>query len=281
MTDPYRDQGAKCPTCHVGPMRGFGQRSLCDQCGGMMIAVADLEASINLPGELVVEDGAPGRPCPACMQIMAVATLRLGKDQYGGGVERCAKHGLWLDGGILEKALVVFGRRHYVSNRRSYVNQGGGFQMFGHVQAYVPGGGGGGTLAIQNWWMRTHPREHTPFHSAFADAKLACPCCDGSELHLQAERWPCARCDGAFVENAALEEMMGEMRGAPWDLPAVGGRAGLRHCPACKELMTVQQLEGVEVDRCASHGIWFDAGELAVALHHTAPAKGWLRWLLR
>jgi Zn-finger nucleic acid-binding protein len=99
-------------------------------------------------------------------------------------------------------------------------------------------------------------------------------------LQARGERWPCASCDGAFVENPALEQMMGEMRKAPWELPEAAGEAGARACPACAEAMVVQHLEGVEVDRCAAHGVWFDAGELAIALHGSAPPRGWLARLL-
>jgi Zn-finger nucleic acid-binding protein len=281
VTDPYREVGVACPQCKVS-LRGFGDRAVCDQCGGMMIKAKDLEAQIGL-GELYVEDdGGEGHPCPLCERTMAKATLRIEADKCR-GAQRCTQHGVWLQGGMLEVVLEGFGRRHRTPRRGGGVDTspGGGMVMFGHVQTYMPGGtGGGGALAVQNWWMRTKPHVHTPYASTLAGKTLACPSC-GEPLQLIGERWPCARCDGAFVENAALVEMMSEMRGKPWDLPAGDGTVGRRNCPACAAAMTVQMMEGVEVDRCAHDGVWFDAGELASALHHTAPAKGWLKRLLR
>ena len=119
---------------------------------------------------------------------------------------------------------------------------------------------------------------HTPYASALKDQALACPACSGP-LALDGERWPCQRCDGVFVETSALEQMMAEMRGVPWQMPS-NGSAGTRACPACKQAMAVHRLDGIEVDRCAMHGVWFDSGELAYALHGKPPEKSWLRRLI-
>lgn len=36
----------------------------------------------------------------------------------------------------------------------------------------------------------------------------------------------------------------------------------IKNCPICNKEMTKDSLNGVTVDRCLMHGIWFDKGEL-------------------
>ncbi|MBX3160524.1 MAG: zf-TFIIB domain-containing protein [Deltaproteobacteria bacterium] len=101
-----------------------------------------------------------------------------------------------------------------------------------------------------------------------------------------------------FVENAALEAMVTEMARQPWRLPAPqarahGGHEGdpyrdrlndgeVRGCPACQGAMVDEQIATVVIDRCATHGLWFDQGELATALANAVePPKGLGAWLKR
>src|SRR5262249_19047174 len=35
-----------------------------------------------------------------------------------------------------------------------------------------------------------------------------------------------------------------------------------RRCPDCEAALTPCELEGAALDRCATHGVWFDEGEL-------------------
>lgn len=52
---------------------------------------------------------------------------------------------------------------------------------------------------------------------------------------------------------------------------AVLQRAGERlPCPTCGDPMHATEIHGVELDRCAKHGIWFDKPELEVALQRVA-----------
>jgi len=37
---------------------------------------------------------------------------------------------------------------------------------------------------------------------------------------------------------------------------------GDRFCPVCDKTLEVQEKEGISIDVCAEHGIWFDQGEL-------------------
>jgi len=92
-----------------------------------------------------------------------------------------------------------------------------------------------------------------------------CPACKialGSHGH----RYTCETCSGVFVENAALVELMNEMRDEPWELPPAEGAPGERACPVCAIAMTAERFEGIELDRCPPHGLWFDRDELAASL---------------
>lgn len=43
-------------------------------------------------------------------------------------------------------------------------------------------------------------------------------------------------------------------------------------CPVCAKTMAPVVLEGVAVERCDGHGVWFDEGELQVAIDHARRA---------
>ena len=49
--------------------------------------------------------------------------------------------------------------------------------------------------------------------------------------------------------------------------------------------MIVELLEGVTIDRCAGHGVWFDDSELQAALHHASAEPtglgGWIKQLFQ
>jgi len=58
----------------------------------------------------------------------------------------------------------------------------------------------------------------------------------------------------------------------------------LRACPSCNRGMDPVGLDGVALDRCAKHGIWFDAKELETALQRagdgeTSQDSDWSLWL--
>jgi Zn-finger nucleic acid-binding protein len=120
-----------------------------------------------------------------------------------------------------------------------------------------------------------------PYRSPLAG--LACPECQEA-LELVGKLWPCERCAGVFVENAPFEEMVVEIAGGPWVLPATSGQPGARACPACRAPMHVESFHGSELDRCAQHGIWFDDAELADVLANSpveTPPSGIGGWLGR
>jgi Zn-finger nucleic acid-binding protein len=152
--------------------------------------------------------------------------------------------------------------------------------MAGIASAFGGGGPASGGLAISHW-KQHRPRAHTLFVSAHKDVKLDCPACR-VPLAYHGDRWACGTCRGLFVENEALVALVREMALAPWELPALAGRPGDRACPICKTPLIVEVLEGVTIDRCDVHGVWFDDRELEQALHHSsAPPDGLVAWLKR
>nr|MBA3542295.1 zf-TFIIB domain-containing protein [Deltaproteobacteria bacterium] len=46
-----------------------------------------------------------------------------------------------------------------------------------------------------------------------------------------------------------------------------------RPCAECKAPMQLVNLANVALDRCAQHGVWFDADELTVLLKHSKQFK--------
>jgi Zn-finger nucleic acid-binding protein len=83
----------------------------------------------------------------------------------------------------------------------------------------------------------------------------------------------CDRCGGLLIEPAMLERIV-QARDATTGLHlALPRRTYEREanvsyipCPVCDKIMNRQvfgRISGVIVDVCRSHGVWFDAGELA------------------
>jgi Zn-finger nucleic acid-binding protein len=124
---------------------------------------------------------------------------------------------------------------------------------------------GAGPRGLSFSERRARPMSVTPFSSAFAGHTLLCPVCKIG-MGLQGHRYVCEQCKGVFVENAALVEMMSAMRDEPWGLPPAEGPPGARPCPVCAAVMSSERVDAIELDRCASHGVWFDRDELAESL---------------
>lgn len=88
----------------------------------------------------------------------------------------------------------------------------------------------------------------------------------------------CLSCHGIWFDADELE-LLAEKAGR--DLrPAVLGHAPAdkvteqsRRCPRCRRKMAKVEVPGgskVIVDRCAEHGVWFDAGELGAVMSELA-----------
>ncbi|MBL0214692.1 MAG: zf-TFIIB domain-containing protein [Myxococcales bacterium] len=289
MTDVYRTSGFLCPSCTNTPLREFGTRLVCDECNGMLIDAEDIATSIHeLDGEsqpLVTDDDQPTtQACPRCTQAMISSELSLGKLRLKGRFMRCTRDGIWFPRDAMTAAFARASRSRPGGGRGSGAPSGGsgGSGMTGVMNTISGAFGSGpasGRLAISHW-ESNRPRVHTLFVSAYKDRTLGCPSCKEAKLQFQGDRWACATCAGAFVENAALTAMVEEMTAAPWEIPAVTGAGSDRHCPVCAELMAVEVLEAVTIDRCAPHGVWFDDTELQTALHHaSSPDRGVGSWI--
>jgi len=99
-------------------------------------------------------------------------------------------------------------------------------------------------------------------------ASSTCPSCLTHPALAQAGRTDrCATCDGAWIHEDVLVGMLQERTSAlvflPWhERPQ--DRA--RPCAVCAAQLQPVSLGSVALDRCAEHGIWFDADELAALI---------------
>jgi len=273
--EPYRSSGQSCPHCPGVPLREFHQRHICDGCQGILIGFDDLMSAIedlsNTTQKLAYRDERPtGSMCPICQRTLTACrvnvigekTLKLEADFL-----RCAGDGLWFPEGALAALLA---KLSHVARRWGSASSDatpGSTRTTGldGLPTQTDGSASSG-LRISHWHERT--RRRTPTLSpvtAYADRQLACPVCAEASLLFQGDRWTCATCLGAFLQDAALVGLVTEMTEEPWELPPPSGAIGPRACPICTEPMIVEAAE-VTIDRCAGHGVWFDAGDLGTAL---------------
>jgi Zn-finger nucleic acid-binding protein len=107
----------------------------------------------------------------------------------------------------------------------------------------------------------------------YRDSFEKCPRC-GVELVDARSARGCRACGGLWVEEPVLTEMIHEMlppRPLGRLVLAVIDRTGAPiGCPTCGEAMDLTSIHEVVLDRCAKHGIWFDALELQTALQRVA-----------
>jgi len=278
MGDAYRTASYLCPSCPGGvPLREYGTRLVCDTCDGILLSVEDFASQVRGREVRVIDDGGATRACPRCLRPMRGCVLAVGPRHVHTALVRCERDGIWFGDGALMAVYEEIG-----SGGMGPGSAGRGDGGFGPMY----GGSVGWTRAARA--RRLPPREHSePVPpSELRDRRLPCPnaACEGQALRFEVSRWACDRCDGVFVENAALEALAGEMTSQPWQLPPISGGPGERRCPACASPLVVEPLEGETVDRCAEHGVWFDPAELEGALQHAAgvePATERRSWLWR
>src|SRR5512139_3915212 len=109
----------------------------------------------------------------------------------------------------------------------------------------------------------------------FRTAPIHCPRCRSTEL-TPGEMRHCLSCKGAWVPeetlHAHITTMTSELK-PKIEWTVTHERLGLR-CAACKHTMETLLLFEIPVDRCHSHGVWFDKDELAEVLRRStlAPA---------
>lgn len=118
--------------------------------------------------------------------------------------------------------------------------------------------------------MRTEP---------YRDQHLTCPAC-GAGLRAFKTRQICDACDGMMLTVEDLAAAIHELTSLTPSFELKDGKLGARMCPHCAALMTQCKLRVVlddevekprpELDRCGTHGIWFDREELAKVFEKVA-----------
>lgn len=104
--------------------------------------------------------------------------------------------------------------------------------------------------------------------------ELTCPK-DGAALVEAGQTHRCETCDGAWITEETLLALVEQrtssaLTALTWvDRPADKARP----CAACKQPMLMVNLGSVELDRCAEHGVWFDANELTLLLRQSKRLK--------
>lgn len=114
----------------------------------------------------------------------------------------------------------------------------------------------------------------------YRDAHRICPRCN-AELRVFRDRLVCDTCGGVMLSSDDLRGAIAELTGLEPMLSYRNEAAGKRSCPYCATpMMTAKltiEIEGAkpakpdaELDRCATHGLWFDESELALVLEPVA-----------
>jgi Zn-finger nucleic acid-binding protein len=95
---------------------------------------------------------------------------------------------------------------------------------------------------------------------------LQCPACD-APLDEAGRTYRCRLCEGAWVTEEALIPILEQRASTLVDLPWKPREDEKpRPCAECQAAMQTVDLGKVQLDRCPSHGVWFDADELAALL---------------
>jgi Zn-finger nucleic acid-binding protein len=96
-------------------------------------------------------------------------------------------------------------------------------------------------------------------------AELGCPVCD-SPLDEAGSTFRCVLCEGAWVREEALVAILEQRASTLVALPWVARVDKPRPCAECRADMQTVNLGSVALDRCAQHGVWFDANEMTELL---------------
>jgi len=107
---------------------------------------------------------------------------------------------------------------------------------------------------------------------------MNCPACKSSmiicELN-QVEIDYCLTCKGIWLDSGELELIFSDGNGKNTEqyfIHKSGYTEDKRRCPVCKKKMEKVEFEksGIVLDKCYSHGLWFDSGELKALLNTSA-----------
>jgi Zn-finger nucleic acid-binding protein len=109
---------------------------------------------------------------------------------------------------------------------------------------------------------------------------LTCPRCGELLDRAFDDVLACMRCEGIFI-TPPTAGLAFEDPAWPADAAAMWWKSSLA-CPICAyhgapTTMAAQSFEGTQIDRCATHGLWLDRGELNRLAHTTGNELGVLR----
>ena len=99
-------------------------------------------------------------------------------------------------------------------------------------------------------------------------------------LDPQGTRLVCGTCTGVFVTVAELSSLLAEVDArlalatdpVPLVLHPTDAIEPTLCCPSCLTAMTKHDLHGITIDRCETHGLWFDGKELSEVMSRVALA---------
>ena len=99
---------------------------------------------------------------------------------------------------------------------------------------------------------------------------MFCPRCDAPLSPEGGGAWSCEACNRGFVVETVLIGRVESLAGHRVWVDAASGKGD--RCPDCAVPMTAGTLDGVVIERCVAHGVWFDRDALSAALLNTANA---------
>lgn len=101
--------------------------------------------------------------------------------------------------------------------------------------------------------------------SPFREPTLSCPRCHATLAAQEASY--CSGCHGAWISEQVLVERVATMQRAPAELEWTTETRATLPCLTCQAPMEPLAVFGVPIDRCRSHGFWFDRDELRQVLY--------------
>ena len=112
-----------------------------------------------------------------------------------------------------------------------------------------------------------------------------CPACSTPLRRAHADHgvFACDVCGGIWTDHAATQALrtasddtmasVSNQAASHASFAAEADRPG-RCCPACRAPLSQTELAGVAIDYCATHGSWFDRGEMAAVCAATKKGPG-------
>jgi Zn-finger nucleic acid-binding protein len=101
---------------------------------------------------------------------------------------------------------------------------------------------------------------------------MKCPV-DQTTLEEAGRTMKCTTCDGAWVREDVLVAILEQRASTLVELPWVAREDSPRPCAECAAPMQTVNLGSVALDRCAQHGVWFDANEMTTLLRQAKRFK--------